>query len=197
MAGGTGGLATCEPKKLRCTDTSRPPTSSWPPSFCPSTSFARKIRPAHVPITGLPLLTKARSGSSKPSRSARWPIVVLSPPGTTRPSSVASRSCTCRTSVTLAPSLDSITMCSWKPPCSASTPIAGASLLVTVVTVSARLVTVRTSVMRERRERERAERSAAAAERRRGTVRLMSEKSNSSGQSLREREMLPTPCLLI
>lgn len=83
--------------------------------------------------------------------------MVLSPPGTTRPSSFASRSCTCRTSVTLAPSLDSITMCSWKPPCSASTPIAGASLLVTVVTVAARLVTVRTSAMRDRRERERAE----------------------------------------
>eukprot|EP00962_Isochrysis_galbana_P058966 scaffold32301_cov135-Isochrysis_galbana.AAC.14 len=44
------------------------------------------MSPAQVPITGPPSATKARRGSSSPRRSARCPMVVLSPPGMTRPS---------------------------------------------------------------------------------------------------------------
>ena len=56
-------------------------------------------------------------------------------------------------------------MCSWKPPCSASTPITGASLLVTVATAAARLVTVRTSVIQDKRAQTRHERGRLPRER--------------------------------
>ena len=83
------------------------------------------IIPAHVPSTGVPERTSARSGSASPSRSMPSVIVVDSPPGITSPSS-PSRSAGTRTSRTSAPSSRSIRACAAKSPCRASTPTSGA-----------------------------------------------------------------------
>ena len=53
----------CEPKKLRDTVQSRPPSRAWPPSFCPTARSAKKIRPAQVPHTGRPDAMNCLSGS--------------------------------------------------------------------------------------------------------------------------------------
>jgi hypothetical protein len=45
-------LSTWRPKWLRLTRTSRPPISSWPPSFVRFADSASSIRPAHVPHVG-------------------------------------------------------------------------------------------------------------------------------------------------
>lgn len=52
------------PKKLRWTVQSSPPTSSWPPVFCPTALFARKMSPAQVPHTGFPVPTNSRSAGN-------------------------------------------------------------------------------------------------------------------------------------
>ena len=73
-------------------------------SISPRCSRSSMIIPAHVPSTGAPERTNARSGSASPSRSMPSVIVVDSPPGMTSPSS-PSRSAGTRTSRTSAPSV--------------------------------------------------------------------------------------------
>src|SRR5512132_723593 len=83
------------------------------------------IIPAQVPSTGLPVRTKSRNGSARPSRSIPSVIVVDSPPGITSASS-PSRSRGTRTSRGSAPSSRSSRPWASKSPCSARTPTTGA-----------------------------------------------------------------------
>ena len=76
----------CDPKKFLFTPTSKPPRSSCPPSLPPrSRRSAKKINPAHVPHTHLPLAWNARNGSNSPNLRAMFAIVVDSPPGMIKP----------------------------------------------------------------------------------------------------------------
>ncbi len=58
----------------------------------PSTSEARRIIPAQVPITGIPSETIPRTLSSMPMSLSSLPMTVLSPPGMTSASGHLSRS---------------------------------------------------------------------------------------------------------
>ena len=71
--------------------------------------------PAQVPQTGLPLATKAMSGSSSPQRCAISPCAVDSPPGSTSALQRAS-SAAVRTSTAATPSAAKLDMCSRKSP---------------------------------------------------------------------------------
>src|SRR5260370_109498 len=77
-------LSTCRPYPLRRTEMSSRPRPLWPaiPSV---TSRASTIMPAHVASVGRPPAMALRKGSSTPTRSISVVIVVLSPPGRTRP----------------------------------------------------------------------------------------------------------------
>ena len=83
--------STCRPNALRRTVTSSPPRVCWP-AGASSRRSASRIIPAQEPYTGSPARTAARSGSMSPKRTASLPIVVDSPPGSTRPSTAASSS---------------------------------------------------------------------------------------------------------
>src|SRR5260370_16722742 len=97
------------------------PMPRWP--FMPSvTSRASTIMPAHVASVGSPPAIALRSGSSRPTRSISMVIVVLSPPGSTRPSR-PSRSSRLFTSRVSAPHASSARWCSANAPCIARTPI--------------------------------------------------------------------------
>lgn len=140
-------LSVCRPKWFRFTRTSRPPISSCPPFFVLLADSASKMSPAHVPHVGLrstlhtqcirsnrygltqfTYFTNSRSGSRRFDLAATKDMVVLSPPGKTRPSHVAS-SCGVRTSMNChsddgacsAAFFKSCT-CSKNAPCRARTP---------------------------------------------------------------------------
>src|SRR5712671_4420725 len=99
------------------------PRPGW--SDMPSTtSRARTIIPAQVASVASPPEMASRSGPSSPVRSSSIVIVVLSPPGSTMPSS-PSRSSRVRTWRVLAPTRVSAVMCSAKAPCIARTPMRG------------------------------------------------------------------------
>src|ERR1044072_2989304 len=91
-------------------------------SIRPRCSTSQTIIPAQVPKTGPPDSWKARIGPPSPADSIPLTIVVLSPPGITRPSR-PSRSSGVRTSHASAPSSRSIAACASKPPWIARTPI--------------------------------------------------------------------------
>src|ERR1044072_7314485 len=91
-------------------------------SIRPGGSRSQTIIPAQVPKPGPPASWKARIGPPSPADSIPLTIVVLSPPGITRPSR-PSRSSGVRTSHASAPSSRSIAACASKPPCIARTPI--------------------------------------------------------------------------
>src|SRR5437870_2161388 len=91
-------------------------------------SRASKIMPAHVASVASPPRIASRTDSSIPARSISMAIVVLSPPGSTIPSS-PSRSSFVRTSLVRAPAASSALTCSAKAPCIARTPISGAGAL--------------------------------------------------------------------
>eukprot|EP00963_Diacronema_lutheri_P001938 scaffold126_cov315-Pavlova_lutheri.AAC.35 len=116
-------LSTWAPKKLRITDTCRPPMRACPPCFVHSALSDSMMRPAQVPHTGFPAPANARSALAMPSRSASRAIVVLSPPGITSASQCSSWAAS-RTSTACTPSplLLKEEACSAKDPCSASTP---------------------------------------------------------------------------
>src|SRR5450759_3026356 len=120
-------LSTWRPYPLR-----RTAMSSRPRPFCsaiPSTtSRASTIIPAQVAIVARPEAIALRRGSSNPVRSMSIVIVVLSPPGSTMPSS-PSRSSRVRTSRVCAPDFSRARTCSAKAPCIARTPMRGAFLL--------------------------------------------------------------------
>mmetsp|Transcript_14834 Transcript_14834/g.50041 ORF Transcript_14834/g.50041 Transcript_14834/m.50041 type:complete len:223 (+) Transcript_14834:395-1063(+) len=120
-------LSTWLPKKFRCTSTSRPPMTDWPPFFWPVTWSERKMRPAQVPNTGRPSATNFCSGSTRSRVRATIAMVVDSPPGITRPARSSPRSALLRTSRTRAPRRPRAWACSAKAPCRASTPTRGAS----------------------------------------------------------------------
>ena len=71
-------LSTWRPKALRRTEMS---ITSMPGRSRLSTVFARRMAPAQVPQTGLPLAQKSRSGCWKPLLRMSRAMVVLSPPG--------------------------------------------------------------------------------------------------------------------
>src|SRR2546425_311724 len=106
---------------------SRRPRPCWPgiPSVM---SRASKIMPAHVASVASPARIASRTDSSMPARSSSIAIVVLSPPGSTMPSS-PSRSSFVLTSLVRAPAVSSALTCSAKAPCIARTPISGAAAL--------------------------------------------------------------------
>mmetsp|Transcript_40707 Transcript_40707/g.100582 ORF Transcript_40707/g.100582 Transcript_40707/m.100582 type:complete len:237 (+) Transcript_40707:362-1072(+) len=137
---GRSALSIWLPKKLRCAVTSRPPISDCPPIFWPVARSDRKMRPAQVPKTGRPLRTNSCSGSTKSSVRATMAMVVDSPPGMTSPSRSSVRCAICRTSDTRTPSWPSALMCSTKAPCSASTPMCGASAAISRPRVGWKLV---------------------------------------------------------
>src|SRR5713226_2228990 len=119
-------LSIWRPYPLRRTEMSSRPRPRWPaiPSV---TSRASTIMPAHVASVGRPPAMALRNGSSRPTRSISIVIVVLSPPGRTRPSR-SRRSSGVFTSRVLAPEASSALTCSANAPCSARTPIKGAPL---------------------------------------------------------------------
>src|ERR1700754_5216585 len=90
-------------------------------SMKPRGSASQTIRPAQVPRIGCPASWWARSAGSRPAAAIPLPIVVLSPPGMTSPSSPP-RSAGTRTSETSAPSWRRVRECASKSPCSARTP---------------------------------------------------------------------------
>src|SRR3989337_801151 len=87
-----------------------------------STSRARTMRPAHVPKIGLPSAWNFSSAGTNRPASMSFSSVVLSPPGTIRPST-ASSSSGVRTSADSTPTRSSAFPCSAKSPWSARTPI--------------------------------------------------------------------------
>src|SRR5216683_7564674 len=89
-----------------------------------TTSRASTIIPAHVANVARPCAIASRSGSSSPLRSINMVIVVLSPPGSTMPSS-PSRSSRVRTNRVYAPDFSSERTCSANAPCIARTPMRG------------------------------------------------------------------------
>src|SRR3954449_1284944 len=108
----TSKLAIWRPNAFRSAVASTRPR--WPRSHT--------IMPAHVPRIGRPASAWALMAGSRPSRSIAFVIVVLSPPGMTRPS----RSSSCwdvRTSIGSASSDRSISAWAAKSPWLASTPI--------------------------------------------------------------------------
>src|SRR6267378_7514452 len=103
------------------------PRPRW--SDVPSTtSRASTIIPAQVASVASPPEIACRSGASSPVRSSSIVMVVLSPPGSTIPSS-PSRSSRERTRRVLAPLRLSALTCSAKAPCIARTPMRGVLLL--------------------------------------------------------------------
>src|SRR5713226_1198584 len=114
-------LSTWRPYPLRRTEMSSRPRPRWPaiPSV---TSRASTIMPAHVARVGRPAAMAPRSGSSRPTRSISIVIVVLSPPGSTRPSR-SRRSSGVFTSRAFAPEASSARTCSANAPCIARTPM--------------------------------------------------------------------------
>src|SRR5216683_4110398 len=119
-------LSIWRPYPLRRTEMSSRPRPRWPaiPSV---TSRARTIIPAHVASVGRPAAIALRNGSSRPTRSISIVIVVLSPPGNTRPSR-SRRSSGVFTSRVFAPEASSARTCSANAPCIARTPIKGAPM---------------------------------------------------------------------
>src|SRR3954453_20976305 len=115
--------STCRPNALRRTVTSMPPRVCWSGGASTSRSASRII-PAQEPYTGSPSAIAWRSWSSSPNRSASLAMVVDSPPGTTRPSTVASSSGR-RTWTARAPWAVSAAKCSRTSPCRASPPMRG------------------------------------------------------------------------
>src|SRR5260221_3287717 len=111
------------------TATSASKLCSWRPnalrfavmSSRPRWESSQTIIPAQVPNTGFPSSRWARIAFSSPADSIPLTIVVLSPPGITRPSR-PSRSAGTRTAFTSAPSSRSIARCASKPPWIARTP---------------------------------------------------------------------------
>src|SRR3989338_4921747 len=95
------------------------PRPLTPPSF--NTFFANKMAPAQVPYTAMPCLARARMAWSSLVSASNWDMVVLSPPGMTRPCTCA-RSSWFRTSAASTPSFFRVCRCSKKSPWSASTP---------------------------------------------------------------------------
>src|SRR5258708_21898015 len=89
-----------------------------------TTSRASTIVPAHVANVASPRPIASRSGSRRPVRSINIVMVVLSPPGSTMPSS-PSRSSVVRTSRVRAPAFSSARTCSANAPCIARTPMRG------------------------------------------------------------------------
>ena len=89
----------------------------------PSTSSARRIRPAQVPMTGTPDETIPLRVSNIPRSRISFPMTVLSPPGRTSPSAPPSRSDAFLISKHRAPSPERASTCSLKAPCTARTPM--------------------------------------------------------------------------
>src|SRR5256712_14169951 len=85
----------------------------------------RRIMPAQVGVAAGPPRIASRTESSMPARSISIAIVVLSPPGSTMPSSL-SRSSIVRTSRVRAPTASSARTCSDNAPGIARTAISGA-----------------------------------------------------------------------
>src|ERR1700675_4628648 len=102
------------------------PRPRWP-AMPSTTSRASTIVPAQVANVARPPQIASRSGSSRPVRSNNIVIVVLSPPGSTMPSS-PSRSSRVRTSRVRAPAFSSARTCSANAPCIARTPMRGLSV---------------------------------------------------------------------
>src|SRR5260370_13465044 len=91
----------------------------------PSTTWGEsRMGPAHVANVASPRPIASRSGSRRPVRSINIVMVVLSPPGSTMPSS-PSRSSVVRTSRVRAPAFSSARTCSANAPCIARTPMRG------------------------------------------------------------------------
>ena len=114
-------LSICRPKAFLATLMSRTPSVGC--SGRPSMRFASRIMPAHVPNAGIPAAMRPLIAASRPTRCISLIIVVLSPPGSSRASTLAKSSgVRTRRVGTLSPSSSAL-RCLSKSPCKASRPM--------------------------------------------------------------------------